>query len=371
MNITWTQFNNYMIGHTTPEMPNFTGIKVAAFDLDDTLITAKSGKFGKDENDWVIFDDSIPAKLKQYVDNNYKLVIVTNQKGISTKKTDGTMWKNKVNNIINSLQLDFTILCCIKDDFCRKPNTSLWDMYVHNYDKPNSFYCGDAGSLPDRVINKMKIKKDFSDTDLKFALNLQIKFVHRDEFVYGSVPTKFNIKYVNNIDTYCKKQPYVFKNLDTQEIVLLCGFPASGKSHYAKNNIVPYDYVYINQDTLKTATKCINMTEKSLKEKKSVVIDNTNVSKDKRLTYINLAKKYNVNIRCLLFTCPMELCKHNSCYRNFVTDGSIDVIPTIAFNIMKSKYEKPLMEEGFTNVDEIDFCFDDEKNVDKYCKYYF
>ncbi len=371
-NINWTTFPNYIIGHTTTVIPNFTNLKVAAFDLDDTLVKTKSNKtHGQDENDWLIYDDSVSDKLNQYVKDGYTLVMVTNQKGISTKKTNPEMWKNKVQNIINCLQVDFTILCCTSDDLYRKPCTTLWDKYIQNYDKNNSFYCGDAGAQLFRKINDIELKKDFSDTDLKFALNLNIKFMHRDEFIYGVAPTNYNIKYVEKLDSYCKPSSYVFKKSDKQEIILLCGLPGSGKSHFAKNTIVPSGITYVNMDTLKTAAKCVSATNSALKEGKSVVIDNTNVSVANRLIYINIAKKNNIDIRCLLFTCPLELCKHNSHYRNFVTEGVVSVIPTIAYNILNKKYVKPQLSDGFISIDEIEFCFDNEEQKENYCKYYF
>jgi len=389
INITWTSFPNYIIGHTTKEMPNFTNSKIAAFDLDDTLIRVKSGsKFGNDENDWAIFDDSIIPKLKKLVADNYKLVIVTNQKGISTKKTDPVMWKNKVSNFVNFLDLNFTILCCTGDDCYRKPGTKLWDTYIKAYDKDKSFYCGDAGGLPVRTVNKIKLKKDFADTDLKFALNLKVKFIHRDEFVYDVTNTsQYNVNYPN-VKSYCinpSNKQYdklsdrlsdrlfcEFQNPSKQEMVILCGFPASGKSNFAQTILdSTCEYIVINQDTLKTPAKCIAATEEAISEIKSVIIDNTSISKDKRAVYINIAKKHNLPVRCLLFTCPIELCKHNSYYRNFATNGEVNVIPDIAYNIMKSKYEKPDVSEGFTNVEEVGFCFDDEQNIDNYCKYYY
>lgn len=124
-------------------------------------------------------------------------------------------------------------------------------------------------------------------------------------------------------------------------------------------------------DTVKTQQKCIKLTEESLNNNKSVIIDNTNISNTVRLTYINIAKKYNIPIRCITFTCPIELCKHNSHYRNFVTKGVTDVIPNIAYNMLNKKYTKPNIDEGFSSVDEVDFCFDDEVNIRHYCMYYF
>jgi bifunctional polynucleotide phosphatase/kinase len=53
------------------------------------------------------------------------------------------------------------------------------------------------------------------------------------------------------------------------------------------------DYIRINRDTLKTKEKCWAKTEESMKEKKFIVIDNTNPGKDDRKPYIELAKKYS------------------------------------------------------------------------------
>ena len=41
--------------------------KIAAFDLDGTLIKTKSGRrFPKDKDDWVIINETIKTKLKSY-----------------------------------------------------------------------------------------------------------------------------------------------------------------------------------------------------------------------------------------------------------------------------------------------------------------
>jgi bifunctional polynucleotide phosphatase/kinase len=56
--------------------------------MDDTLIKVKGkGKFPKDENDWIFLNDQVMPKLKRYSDNDYSIIIFTNQKGISMGKT--------------------------------------------------------------------------------------------------------------------------------------------------------------------------------------------------------------------------------------------------------------------------------------------
>jgi len=57
--------------------------------MDDTLLRTKSGaKFAKDAHDWVFWHESVPQKMRDLQKDGYKLVIFTNQMGISKGKTD-------------------------------------------------------------------------------------------------------------------------------------------------------------------------------------------------------------------------------------------------------------------------------------------
>ena len=54
-----------------------TSDKVAAFDLDDTIIRTKSGKtFAENSKDWVFFNENVLKVMKWLRDNNYKIVII-------------------------------------------------------------------------------------------------------------------------------------------------------------------------------------------------------------------------------------------------------------------------------------------------------
>ena len=59
---------------------------------------------------------------------------------------------------------------------------------------------------------------------------------------------------------------------------MFCGAPGSGKSTFWKYNLNTYERV--NNDTLKTPEKCIKACEEAVKAGKSVVIDNTNKTKE-------------------------------------------------------------------------------------------
>jgi bifunctional polynucleotide phosphatase/kinase len=151
---------------------------IASFDLDWTLIKPTKGIHSKTSDDWIFYSDNVISKLKQYYNEGYTIIIYSNQSRIGKGKLDSNIWINKIEKISKLINIPFIILASIKKDNTRKPKTKLWNQYIH-CDKSTSFFIGDAGGLPKRTINGITIKKDFADTDYKFALNIGIQFIHR------------------------------------------------------------------------------------------------------------------------------------------------------------------------------------------------
>ncbi|VDM71707.1 unnamed protein product [Strongylus vulgaris] len=58
--------------------------KIAAFDMDGSLVSTKSGRvYPVNNNDWrMTFNETAPRIKKLYDEQGYKIVIFTNQKGI-------------------------------------------------------------------------------------------------------------------------------------------------------------------------------------------------------------------------------------------------------------------------------------------------
>lgn len=54
------------------------------------------------------------------------------------------------------------------------------------------------------------------------------------------------------------------------QMIILIGYPGSGKSSIVKNMLEPRGYVHINRDTLKTQAKCLSTTGKTLEDGQSV-----------------------------------------------------------------------------------------------------
>jgi len=110
------------------------------------------------------------------------------------------------------------------DEF-RKPSTGMWQFFIENYSKTKtvdinkSFYVGDAAGRHKRADRP----KDFSDSDLKFALNVKIPFKTPEEFF---LKKKEKVKVASNFDLSIIKTEgplfegeieISFKPLQTQE----------------------------------------------------------------------------------------------------------------------------------------------------------
>lgn len=357
--IEWEVNDNYIIGRTHKN--NLKDEKIAAFDLDHTLIRPSNGKkFSDTDTDWIITDNTIKDKLQKLHEEKYYLVIISNQKGITNGKVDINIFKSKIDKIINLFGLDFVILCSIEDDLYRKPRTALWDEFIDG-DIKSSFYCGDAAGF----------ENDFSDSDLKFALNIGIEFKYVDDFIFGKKKKCIATYPVNFNDITNRKDNYSF-SANHQEVIINVGLPGSGKSQFTKDYIINNGYVHVNQDTLKTKDKCLKLFQVSLEAGKSVVIDNVNISKDQRKVFLDIAKKFNVKCRCLHFITPKEICIHNAYFRNYITNGNVKSIPNLVFNIMNKKFQEPELSEGFYTIDKIEFTIKLSKDLlYRYTKFFY
>lgn len=328
--------------------------------MDDTLIETKSkSKFPNGRKDWVWLHKEIPKKLKKINDQGFKIVIFTNQAGVTKGKTHITDIKGKLEDMMSDCQVQFQVFIATDTDQYRKPNTTMWELLVNEFNQDieinESFYVGDAAG---RYAGwKQGKKKDFSCSDRKFAWNCGIPFFTPEEYFFGESPvTKFNWDGPDPKILYEKHKDNVLPNTilsNSQELIVFVGCPASGKSSFTENHFVKAGYERVNRDTLKTKEKCIKMTDKYLSEGKSVVIDNTNPSSDDRAEYIKLSKKYKIPARCFVMTTSIELAHHLNLLRERVFN--IRRVPDIAYNMFKSKYEEPDICEGFKEIKKIDW----------------
>jgi bifunctional polynucleotide phosphatase/kinase len=311
----------------------------AIFDFDGTLIKTKSGKtFYEDVNDWILFSENVVKVLKK-LSTKYTIIIITNQMGIEKGKTNADEWKKKAENFCVIVNIPICILCSKGDDIYRKPHPTLFNILNKGLDIVNinkSFYCGDA----------MGRKGDHADTDLKFALNCNLFAITPEKLFLGKDDLTKNIKYPNifKINTEFDIVP------KQKEMIIMVGYPGSGKSHLTKliSDKSVYNHISISRDMLGTIDKCIKRATDLCSVGSSIIIDNTNPSVDDRKKFINIAKKFNYKCRCIHVLTDMETSKHNNYNRRYITGKNL--IPKIVYNIFKKNFVAPSKAEGFDEI---------------------
>ena len=340
--------------------------KIAGFDMDGTLIATKSGKvFPKDTSDWRPLHPVVKAKLQDlHYKDGYDVLILSNQLAVSTGKTTITGMQEKIDSILRLFEIPANVIFATRRDLYRKPAPGMWAYFrEHNKDCPineaNSFYCGDAAGRPED--KRTGRKKDFSDSDLKFAHNNSLTFYTPEEVFLGQDPpyvsfgSKFNPSeyrnYINSnkIDLLSPRETKI--SCETQELILLVGCQASGKSSFYREHLATKGYKHVSQDILKSKDKCLSSTEHLLTTGKSVVVDNTNPDVAARSCYIQLATKHNIPVRVFWLITSVDHCKHNNLFRQ-ITDKSKShqKIDDRVLNIYQSRFQEPKLEEGVKEI---------------------
>ena len=179
--------------------------KIAAFDLDGTLVTTKSGdSFARHAGDFKLFNDDVFRKLQGLADAGFKIVVLSNQGGVKSK-LDGKAAEKQMERFDNFVRRatdpraerskqvgkdPYTFkpqvfYATLHDEF-RKPGAAMWDYMAKEcnggvaIDLAQSFYCGDAAGRAADCDGTGR-PADHGDSDKGLAAAVGVKFFTPEE----------------------------------------------------------------------------------------------------------------------------------------------------------------------------------------------
>lgn len=313
--------------------------KIAAFDLDGTLIETKSKRrFPKDKNDWKIINDTIPLKLQQLHEDGYSILVFTNQKNLE-KRMRKEDFKEKCMNIQQILEVPIIFYISLEEGYMRKPFPGMFEYHNKKYPvlEKDSFYVGDAWSK----------KECFSDSDICFAKNCALDFYRAEDFFTEDNPPFYNkispSLILKRDGNFVRNQIKLRNFLDDKQYIFIISPPASGKTTFCERYLS--EFVRLSKDDYKQSAKYRHIITTNIENK--IVFDNTNAtftSRDKILSYLPEKAKIGYIIRHV----PKEQALYLNKYRCFVSKGKEKLLPNVAIYTYYKRLQLPTSPSVFT-----------------------
>ncbi|GAA5840865.1 hypothetical protein JCM9279_001245 [Rhodotorula babjevae] len=382
--------------------------KIAAFDIDGTVIRTKSGKgFAKSSLDWEFCGPEVVPKLRATYRDGYSLILLSNQ--ASSNPLFSVDFRKKIPFVARKIGVPLRIMACFEFDEYRKPASGMWDALVDKLngglavDYSSSFCVGDAAGRPE----------DHADTDRKFALNAGVAFFTPEQFFLGQAedrnfelwgwhPHGYDHALAPPRELLDTAKPLV--PLDTPEVVLLVGPPAIGKTSYA-SQLERLGYVVFSLPDLSTSPSTAAALAPALHaalahtlaiDAKGLVIDGSLPTRRHRQQVLSAVRTFpsagpdagaQFRTRCVLWTsCSrsstsaatsapsatggtgmgsrhdalelVELAKHNSVFRLATASPAQPLVKLDELQKWPSRFEVPRLEEGLSRITPTRFAFD-------------
>ena len=298
---------------------------LAGFDLDHTIIKPKSGNvFPKNKDDWMLLYPEVKTTL-QSIPNNNIIVIFSNQKGLKISEED---YMTKIDNIQQSLGVEFIFIAALDDDIFRKPRIGMY-LYIKQhlgikFDKEESFYVGDmAGRSNDKY-----------DTDIKFAMNIKANFMTPEMYFLNKNKEEYKLSgyLLNNTNTNNIIPTFTEKS---NTLIIISGYPGSGKTFLANNIKNNNNFILISKDIYKN--KFDNILLENLKLSNPIIVEGLFYNNMLRYKIKDVANKYNYNINYIHVTTNYDLSYHLNLYRKLYENKNS--VPEIVYMKYRNMFE--------------------------------
>lgn len=285
--------------------------KILALDLDGTLL-------GSIRESWIIAPEKI-TKLKELSKDN-DLTIFSNQ-----APPHPTDLKERVSELIKvfiDYNIPIVIFMALYKDLYRKPELGMWNKFKCYYNLYDKYNIKDVTFVGDASGDSLS----FSDSDKVFLGNIQ----KEEKEVRCTFITPKNFF------------PFSYNLIKDYDMIILVGYPASGKSTLADKLQQDQKRTVISRDVLKTMPKCLKVANEELLKNNKIVINNLNGNIKAREPFISLAKLINKSVVCL----DMNVSMLDAMERNKKrSDNGGKKIPNIVYYTFRKNYQRVLPEE--------------------------
>jgi len=281
-----------------------TGSQCAAFDLDDTLTSGKA---------FTLYP-GVLDKLKGLTSYGYNIIVISNQ---VTHHIGTAKLMKKLTTIGDLFDHPIHFFCAREEDEYRKPGIGILSLIPKEYG-PVKFFVGDAAGRPG----------DFSDCDRKMAEASRIQFFTPERFFAFGEIIEYGI-------------PKVLETIKSLTMVIMIGYPSSGKSKYSKD--ILSEYTHINRDTVGTMAKCKKLVVESFKNNKNVVIDNLNGTLHHRAEFIEIATQMKARVVAIHMSRSMRQCMEWNKTRE-------KKVPDVVYFTFRKYFEPPTLKEGIEEI---------------------
>lgn len=263
--------------------PPGAALRVAGFDLNDTLVVSRRGRPGYSVSleDWEVFGPSVIPRLRLLHAEGVVLAVFSNQGNI--RGALGGKRAEKVRAYVDAFLAEAAVpvhvfLATQKDGY-RKPATGMWSVFRAalqgggwEVDLGGSLFVGDAlgGGAGER------------DEDAGFARALGLPSVHPRVF-------------------FSPPPPPLPLAAPPRLVLVLVGLQGSGKTTFAEGLAGGGGWTRVSQDCLGSRRRCEELAAATLREGGSPVIDRTNLRSRQRAPWLALAVAAGVPCHCLVF----------------------------------------------------------------------